>query len=120
MSIEETAAKKPTINIFTEPKKDTDEDLVGYVRSALIDSGLIGSISVYDNHEYIRQASSLGTEAQRFLINKFLRLMLMSASVDTKKQRFYLIDTGSISDWKKCFLEGVLPLVAAQNLLKPI
>lgn len=107
-------------NIFTQKRSEDDEDLVAWMREQFLEQGLAANIACYDNYSTIKEAKDLIPEAQRFLINKYLRLLLMSSSEDTQTQRFYLIDTGEISSWKDCILKGVLPAIVEQGLLKPI
>lgn len=112
-----TNAANPQSNIFSSPRQEGELDLVSICRTMLVEAGLMQSVTAaFDQNQYIRDAISLGPEAQRFLLNKFWHLQLISLGCDTQKERFCLLDQGDYNEWIRCFREAVLPKVIEYKL----
>lgn len=108
---------KPDNNIFTQPRTEGELDLVSACRAAMVGAGLINSVTeAFDTHQYIKDAALLGEVAQRFLLNKFWHVQLLSLDCDTQKERFCLLDQGEAKEWMRCFVEGVLPKIVEYRL----
>lgn len=115
--LEQNEVIRSTAESFKQPRQAGETDLVTECREMLINSGLIREVqAVFDTHPYICEALPLGLNAQRYLLNKFWQVQLMSLSCDTQKERFCLIDRGEAKDWIKCFREGVLPKICEYSL----
>ena len=112
-------ATKPEItngNIFTQKRQEGETDLVSCCREMLVSAGLMANMTAFETNQYIIDAMPLGEKAQRFLLNNFWRMQLISIEADTQKERFMLLDTGEIGDWIRCFQEGVLPTLVQHRL----
>lgn len=112
---------KPENNIFMQGRSEAEEDLVAWLRSMFVGAGLIQNVEkYYDTDSYIRQASKLGEKAQQLLLNRYLRLQLLSVDANTEQQRFCLIDGCDKDRWKKFITEGVLPTLIGDGRPGPI
>lgn len=107
----------PQGNIFSTPRQEGEMDLIAICRELLIGAGLAQEVtSSFDTNQYIKDAAPLGAEAQRFLLNKFWHLQLISLNCDTQKERFCLLDQGDFSEWVRCFKEAIMPKVIEYKL----
>lgn len=94
-----------------------EDNLLEYVRSIMIDAGLKQRIlEAYDNNQYIKDAQGTPANMQRFLLNRFWMLQVLSVDAPSHDVRFSLIDTGSFRDWKRLFKDVVLPFAVQHNL----
>ena len=94
-----------------------EDNLLEYVRSIRIDAGLKQRVlEVYDNNQYIKDAQGTPANMQRFLLNRFWMLQVLSVDAPSHDVRFSLIDTGSFRDWKRLFKDVVLPFAVQHNL----
>lgn len=97
--------------IFTETRLPKDIDLIEEVRKRLIAAGLQKEVSVaYESNQYILDASRMRPEAQRFLLNRYWHLQMVSLGTESIEQRYCLIQTGEFKDWLKLFDQMILPL----------
>lgn len=104
-------------NLFQQPRQEGEIDLVTACRNLLVESGLLANVEQYfDTNKYIRDAAPLGPIAQRFLLNRFWFTQLSSLEQDVQKERFCLIDSGDPEDWLRCFKDGILATVRANQL----
>lgn len=117
----QTKEFKPENNIFMQGRSEEEEDLVAWLRSRFTLAGLIQNVErYYDTDSYIRQASKLGEKAQQLLLNRYLRLQLLSVDTNTEQQRFCLVDGCDKDKWKKLIAEGVLPTLIGDSRPGPI
>ena len=94
-----------------------EDNLLEYVRSIMIDAGLKQRVlEAYDNNRYIKDAQGTPANMQRFLLNRFWMLQVLSVDAPSHDVRFSLIDTGSFRDWKRLFKDVVLPFAVQHNL----
>ena len=94
-----------------------EDNLLEYVRSIMIDAGLNQRVhEAYDNNQYIKDAQGTPVNMQRFLLNRFWMLQVLSVDAPSHDVRFSLIDTGSFRDWKRLFKDVVLPFAVQHNL----
>lgn len=107
-------------NIMSEVRKEGEFDLVQATRQLLLDNGLGQNLIHFDNNHHIQSALPLNYEAQRFILNTYFRIQLMSANESSSDARFNLIDTGSAQDWLRLFQQFVLPFLIKHNLPKAI
>ena len=104
--------------IFTQPRQATDIDLINEVRKILIESGLNKEmIEAYNTHVYIVDAENKCPEAQRFLLNRFCNIQLISFGVSTTEERYCLVDSGLYTEWLRLFKNKIIP--TAINLRLP-
>ena len=94
-----------------------EDNLLDYVRSIMIDAGLKQRIvDAFDNNQYIKDAQGTPANMQRFLLNRFWMLQVLSVDAPSHDVRFSLIDTGSFRDWKRLFKDVVLPFAVQHDL----
>lgn len=105
-------AKISNIDIFAEPRKEYEVDLVGEVRKLLIAGGQGPNIQNYDNYQLIKDAAPIGPVGQMFLLNRYWRLQLIGVDTESSLDaRSHLIDDIPNEDWLRLFQEGVLPFI---------
>lgn len=105
---------------YVEKPKD-DYDLITLVRTMLINSGLsVNAINYYDTHPLIIGSIGKISTVQRFNLNRFWSLQLMSTNSHSEEERYCLIPNGSIQDWLKLFESKVLPFIIQNSLPKAI
>jgi hypothetical protein len=109
-------------NIFVDNRKPEEIDLISAVRQILIQAGLAKECSDYfDTNTYIRDGMLLGPIGQRFLLNRFWNIQLMSLSLtNTLEERFCLIEDGSFDDWLRLFTSKILPCLITHRLPRQI
>lgn len=111
----------PINPIFTQAREPTDIDLISEVRILLKSSGLNKELmEAYDTHQYIVDGSLLRPEAQRFLLNRFWNIQLISFGVETTEERYCLLDCGDYSEWLRLFKAKILPTAIRLRLPKVI
>lgn len=94
-----------------------EDNLLDYVRSIMIDAGLKQRVTdAFDNNQYIKDAQGTPANMQRFLLNRFWMLQVLSVDAPSHDVRFSLIDTGSFRDWKRLFKDVVLPFAVQHSL----
>lgn len=104
-------------NIFTTPRAEGEVNLVAACRQLLVDAGLLLKVQAnFDTNKYIIDASPLGLKAQRFLLNKYWSIQLMSLDTDTQAERFCLLPNGTAEDWLNVFKDRVLPTIINSQL----
>lgn len=102
---------------YTETRSETDRNLIQEVRQLLIDAGLGHYVpDNYDNHHLIRSGMDKVPDVQRWFLNKYWHLQLMSADAISVNERFCLIPNGSIDEWLDLFKKEVLPFVVRHSL----
>lgn len=107
--------------IFTQPRETTDTDMISEVREMLRSSGLNHElVSAYDTHQYIIDASTLRPEAQRFLLNRYWNIQLISFGIETSEERYCLLDCGDYTEWLRLFRTKILPTAVRLRLPKII
>ena len=108
-------------NIFTTPRVEGEVNLVAACRQLLVDAGLLLKVQAnYDTNRYIVDAEPLGLKAQRFLLNKYWSVQLMSLPNDTQAERFCLLPEGTADDWLTSFKDRVLPTIINAQLPEAI
>lgn len=104
-------------NYYGEPRLESDIDLIDIVRQTLINAGLQHNVLAhYDNNHYIVEAINKRPEVQRFLLNQFWNLQLMSVSVNSLNERFSLVPNGSLEEWLNLFNSVIIPFAVQHNL----
>ncbi len=102
---------------YFKPKDENDPDLVGQIRELLINSGLRKLVEEnFDTHRFIIDAAGKHSNAQRFLLNNFWHLQLMSAAKQSTEERYCLIPNGDVKNWLNLFKVKVLPFIIENNL----
>ncbi len=105
---------------FTE-KPSGDLDLIAMVRGMLINVGLTNNtLAYFDTHPLIINSINKISNVQRFNLNRFWALQLMSSNNHSEEERYCLIPNGSNEDWLKLFESKVLPFIIQNNLPKAI
>jgi hypothetical protein len=114
------AAKTRDTSLLDMVREEGDTDLICACVDVLKESGLGQKIDIFlDNHNII-SGIKLKPEAQRFLLNQYWRVQLMSAPVSSTNERFNLIDTGTPSDWLRLFKQFIIPFIVEHDLPKVI
>lgn len=115
----QTATEKLTAGVeqFFMPRLENEIDLVSEVRNILIEAGL-GNIlaDTYDSHHFILEAVNKPSHVQRYFMNRYWNLQLMTIPSKSIEQRYCLIPNGEISDWLKLFKQSVIPFLIGNNL----
>lgn len=110
-------SKIANIDIFTAPRKADEVDLVGTIRTLLLENELGPNIHHYDNSQLVKDAAPIGTIGQIFLLNRYWRLQLISVDTESSlDNRSRLIDDIDEGDWLRLFKEGVLPFIVKHSL----
>lgn len=108
-------------HVFTDPRQDGDIDLIAETRVLLVNSGLSNEVNLhYDTNRYIKDASLMRPEGQRFLLNRFWNLQLLSTQASTVDERYCLVNNGEYSDWLRLYKQKILPFAIAHRLPKTI
>lgn len=98
-------------------RTETDFDMISFVRQLLIDSGASQeAIVAYNNNALILEGTDRVPHVQRFLLNRFWMMQLMSCPVVSVKERYCLIPNGDIADWCRLFQDTILPFALKNNL----
>ena len=88
---------RATPTTYNEPQLATDLNLVISVRNLLINAGLAGNvINFFDTHRKIKEAMTKRPEVQRYLLNRYWTLQLMSVSTNSVNERFCLVPNGPV------------------------
>lgn len=105
------------IKQYLQPKPDGDLDLITVVRAKMLDAGLKKLVeSNFDTNHFIIEASGKHSTAQRYLLNRFWSLQLMSSPKVSTEERYCLIPNGSVDDWLRLWTDKVLPFIISNNL----
>lgn len=110
--------QQPNQHIFTDARLPDDINLVDTVAELLIQNNCPQdrlNDYYYSNH-YIHDARNLRPEAQRFLLNRYWNLQLLSINKSSIEERYCLISNGEFEDWLKLFSKVVIPFVIENNL----
>ena len=108
---------KKSVEYFTKKRDEAELDLVGSVRTLLVDSGLAPEVAQnFDTSKYIQEAKEMPAEGQRFLLNRFWNLQLLAINPVTIEERFCLIPNGEYKDWLRLFQEKILPCAIVNRL----
>ena len=106
-------------NIFNTPRAEGEPDLVSEVREAIMTSGCGLLIAeAFDNDRRIVDARPLGSEAQRFLLNRYFYCQITACNVPSMEERFCLVETGQVKDWLRLFKQKIIPFMIANQLPK--
>lgn len=110
-----------TKNYYAEQRLESDIDLIAIVRQILVEAGLYQNVvEHYDSNHYIYEALNKRPEVQRFLLNQFWNLQLMSVPVNTMNERFSLVPNGSLDEWLSLFQSTIVPFAVQHNLPRGI
>lgn len=106
---------------FTQPREETDIDLVQSVRALLQSSGLKQELlDAFETNQYIKDAATMRPEGQRFLLNRFWSIQLINFGTSTIEERYCLIDCGSYEEWLRLFQLKIVPTCVRLRLPKII
>ena len=104
-------------NPYFAEKAEGDIDLVAEVRNILTSAGLGNHASqFYDNHPLIINSQGKISNVQRFNLNRYWSIQMMSVNTYSEEERYCLIPNGSNEDWLKLFQSKILPFLMANNL----
>lgn len=105
------------IQQYSQPKPEGDIDLVALVRERLVTAGLAKLAETgYDTNRFVIEAAGKPSSVQRYLLNRYWHLQLMSSQKPCSEERYCLIPNGTVNDWLNLFTTKVLPFVIANNL----
>lgn len=115
-----TAIETMYESYFKKPQEG-EIDLVSLVKEILKESGLAMQIqTAYDSNTHIQQAIGKNVEAQRYLLNRYWNLQMLSCSDFSFEERQCLIPNGTIEDWIRLFKAKIIPFCIKNNLPKVI
>ncbi len=98
-------------------KEEGDINLVTEVRNILMAAGLGQHVTqFYDPHPLIINSLDKVSNIQRFNLNRYWSIQLMSVNTYSEEERYCLIPNGSNEDWLKLFQVKILPFLLANNL----
>lgn len=110
-----------TNNIFVSERQENDFNIVEEVRKILHSSGLaVECQNAFDTNQYIIDAQRIGPDGQRFLLNRYWNLQLLSLGVSSIEERFCLIESGNYSDWVRLFKSKIIPCLVKNRLPRVI
>ena len=102
---------------YLTPRRPDDVDLVVLVRQLLVDAGVSQQqLTAFDTAHYVTDAAPKNPEAQRYILNRFWSLQLMTCATQSVEERYHLIPNGAIEDWVRLFKDKVLPFIVKNNL----
>jgi hypothetical protein len=105
------------VNQYNQAKPDGDIDLVEKVRELLIGAGLYQNVvNCYNTNHFIIEATGKTSEVQRYLLNRYWNIQLMTTTNPSIEERYCLIPNGQISEWLTLFQAKVLPFILVNNL----
>ena len=105
------------ITSYNEVRGSTDIDLVAVVRQRLVTAGLEGLVVAnFDTNHYIVEAANKRPDVQRYLLNRFWNLQLMSAPAISIEERYCLVPNGTVDEWLHLFDVKVLPFIVKNHL----
>ena len=95
-----------------------DLNLILEVRQALIEVGLLQEVQqAFDTNHYILDGLEKIPEVQRYLLNRFWNLQLLTVKdVSTLDERFCLVPDGAVEDWLRLFKQKILPFAIQHRL----
>ncbi len=102
---------------FQEAPQEGDIDLIAEVGAILTANGL--SRSIFESNPDIIAAVGKRPDIQRFYLNKYWSLQLMSTG-PAIEERYSLTPNGDIKDWLRLFVHNVVPYLIKHNLPKVI
>ena len=102
---------------FNRPRLPGELNLIQSVRELLISKGLIPEVeAAYNTHSYIRNAEDLNSSAQRYYLNLYWNLQLMTSGKECVNERICLVNRGNPQDWLTLFTGTVLRFIIENNL----
>jgi len=112
---------KEAIEQYDQDKPENDIDLIQTVRDILINVGLGPRLSdAFDSSKYIIDAIGRTSDIQRFLLNRYWELQLMSHDGNTMEERYCLIPNGTTEEWITLFKTKIVPFILDNNLPRVI
>jgi len=112
-----TTAQPEYISQYLAPLQENEIDLVAKVREILHSHGLHAQVTAaYDNHHHIREAQGKNEIVQRYWLNRYWNLQLLSCSQPSMEQRYCLIPNGSTADWVRLFKASIAPFCMTHSL----
>lgn len=104
---------------YSEPRSETDRDLVGEVRQQLMFAGRGQNLEVlFDQNHYIQEAMRKKPEVQRYLLNKYWNLQMLQVPAPSMEERYCLVPNGPLDDWLRLFKYKVIPFIVQHELPK--
>lgn len=102
-------------NVFNEPRKVGDIDLVSEITQILINVNHPNPNN-WISDPIIQEAIPAHPKLQRFLINRYWRTRLGLCLENTTRERYCLVDTGDDMVYLNIFEEAVVPSILRLNL----
>lgn len=87
------------------------DNLIDQVLNTLSENGLFKVKDAYIKDEQLKSVKASDKSIQRFEINRFFNLWLLSLPVNTTEQRYCLIPNGEFSVWLSIFKSKIVPLL---------
>ena len=106
---------------FNQKREEGDIDLIDIVRNELVNAGLGQKLQAgYDNNRFIIDAKDKPSSVQRYFLNRYWNIQLMSSEKPSTEERFCLVPNGTNDDWLRLFKSKVLPFIIENGLPKVI
>jgi hypothetical protein len=107
-----------TNNVFAEPRKVGDIDLVQQVSQLLTDAGHPAPTS-WTLNTTIEEAKDAAPKLQQFLINRYWRVQFGRCAESTTSLRYCLDDDAPPETYINIFMKVLVPAILRNNLPKP-
>ena len=105
------------IKQYLQEKPAGDLDLVSIVREKMINFELKPLVEAnFDTNHFIIEANGKHSTAQRYLLNRYWSIQLMTSNKPSTEERYCLIPNGTVEDWLKLWTTKVLPFIVENNL----
>jgi len=102
---------------YNQERSESDRNLILEVRQLLVDAGLGPYVeNNYDNHHFIQDGLNKNPDVQRWFLNRYWHLQLMSTDALSVNERFCLIPNGTIDEWFDLFRKEIMPFVVRHSL----
>ena len=105
------------ITQYFTPRQDGELDLIAEVRQIMVAAGLGQKLTeAFDKNHNIITAMDKPAVVQRFQLNRYWNLQLLSVPKDTTELRLFLFPEGNVADWLAGFKQMHLPFIMENNL----
>ena len=108
-------------DLYKTQRTTDDIDLVQETRRILTEAGLGQEVAIaFDSNPYVLDALTKKPEVQRYMLNRFWNIQLLTANAESFEERYCLIPNGNVLDWLRLFAEKIVPFAVTHRLPKVI
>lgn len=114
-------AFKEQFELYKTAREQGEIDLVEETRRRLIEAGLSNEVTcAFDTNQYVIDAVDKKPEVQRYLLNRFWNVQLLTSNAESFEERYCLIPNGDIEDWLRLFSKKIVPFAVTHRLPRVI